>query len=172
MIESENRLKKYCDYDQAKEFLTKNKINGLKYNYSMDDSVQNFNNYQCQIYLQNDSLMIDNLKTSVFSDLDLKYTKSSGSCKLSDIQSFLYGSFSSRFWILRKQINSIPIRDFIAGKVPFYPWQCITIKMKNREVDLVIKDEEHMQSLITFLVYELKTKDGQKDTAISVPVEN
>ncbi len=47
LIESENRLKNYCNYDHAKEFLTKNKINGLKYNYSMDDSVQNFNNYQC-----------------------------------------------------------------------------------------------------------------------------
>ena len=32
-------MDKYCDYDLAVKFLTNNKIEGLKYNYSMEDCV-------------------------------------------------------------------------------------------------------------------------------------
>ena len=38
--------------------------------------------------------------------------------------------------------------------------------MKNRDVDLIIKDEEHMQYLITFLVNTLKTIDGNKNSSL------
>ena len=31
--------------------------------------------------------------------------KSKSSCKLSEIQGFVYGGFNSRFWMLRKHIN-------------------------------------------------------------------
>jgi hypothetical protein len=33
--------------------------------------------------------------------------KSDCSCAISDIESFTFGGFSSRFWLLRKHINSI-----------------------------------------------------------------
>jgi len=33
--------------------------------------------------------------------------RSAGSCKLKDIQGILYGGISSRFWLLRKHINSM-----------------------------------------------------------------
>jgi hypothetical protein len=34
--------------------------------------------------------------------------KSSSSCKVSDIKGIIYGGRSSRFWMLRKHINSLP----------------------------------------------------------------
>ena len=33
--------------------------------------------------------------------------RSAGSCKLKDIQGILYDGISSRFWLLRKHINSM-----------------------------------------------------------------
>jgi len=33
--------------------------------------------------------------------------KSRGSCKVDQIKGFTYGGFSSRFWMLRKHINSM-----------------------------------------------------------------
>lgn len=65
---------------------------------------------------------------------------SSASCKVSEIQSFIYGGSSSRFWVLRKHINSLSRGDL--KKIPFYSWNCITLKLKRREVDLVIKDDK------------------------------
>jgi hypothetical protein len=66
--------------------------------------------------------------------------------------------------MLRKHINTIK-RDQLY-LLPFYSWNCITIKLKHRDVDLVIKDEKQMDILLKFLVYTLKTLDGYKDTAV------
>lgn len=40
-------------------------------------------------------------------DIEFICKKSRTSCKIVKIRSFLYGGFSSRFWILRKHINSM-----------------------------------------------------------------
>jgi hypothetical protein len=80
-----------------------------------------------------------------------QFTQSSTSCAISDIQGIIYGGFSSRFWIFRKHLScldySIIMKDtkkrkFRGGKteLPFYSWQCITLKLSDRDVDLVIKD--------------------------------
>ena len=37
--------------------------------------------------------------------------------------------------------------------------------MKHRDVDLVIRNEKHMEMLIKFLIYTLKTADGSKGSA-------
>lgn len=37
--------------------------------------------------------------------VEFKEFRSKASCKLSDIRGFIYGGFSSRFWMLRKHIN-------------------------------------------------------------------
>ena len=50
----------------------------------------------------------------------------------------------------------------------FYSWQCITLKLSRRNIDLVVKDEKQMQILLKFLVHSLKTVDGVKDTAVGL----
>jgi hypothetical protein len=37
--------------------------------------------------------------------IEMKQVKSKASCKVSDIKGFVFGGFSSRFWLLRKHIN-------------------------------------------------------------------
>lgn len=57
-----------------------------------------------------------------------KYVKSKCSCKISEIQGFIYGGITSRFWIFRKHILSMDKKDSMEDKnFPFFPWECITI---------------------------------------------
>ena len=44
---------------------------------------------------------------------------------------------------------------------PFYSWECLTIDMGTRDLDLVIRSEMHMKYLIKFLVCSIRTLDGQ-----------
>ena len=69
-----------------------------------------------------------------------------------DVQGIIFGGFSSRFWMLRKQFNSFDKKKYQNDEVPFYAWECITIQMKNREIDLVLKNEKDMDNLILILV--------------------
>jgi hypothetical protein len=94
------------------------------------------------------------------------YYRSSSSMKLKDITNFTYGANSARFWMLRKQINSISWLNFKCGKVPFYAWQCISISSKDRDVDLVIEKEKDMINLLTMLIYKLETVDGFRGSAL------
>jgi hypothetical protein len=97
-------------------------------------------------------------------DLGTFWTKSSSSFKLSDVVSFTVGGQTSRFWLLRKRIISLPKKDH--GLIPFYSWNCITIYLWNREVDLVIKNENDLKMLIKYLIYKLQTVDGQRGSAL------
>lgn len=58
-------------------------------------------------------------------DINFSDKKSSASCKVSDIENILFGGMSSRFWMLRKHINSLDDECF--KSLPFYSWQCITL---------------------------------------------
>lgn len=78
----------------------------------------------------------------------------------------MFGGLSSRFWMLRKYINNQNDKQF--KKLPFYSWNCLTLFLKHREVDLVIKDEVDMENLIKFLICRLKTIDGNRGTALKV----
>lgn len=101
-------------------------IKGTKYNYSLDSSTFNFNHYECEISLTNkEELVINTIKPSNFDGLEKKF-KSSSSTMVKDIVSFIYGPFSSRFWIMRKQIITTPISQ-LRQKMPFYGWECLTI---------------------------------------------
>ena len=66
--------------------------------------------------------------------------------------------------MLRKHINSIP-KDHL-DKIPFYSWNCITLILPHRDVDLVIKSETLMRMFIKILVYSIKTLDGLRDSAL------
>ena len=50
----------------VKQYLIRNEINCYKYNYSLDDTVQNYSRFKCYIILSEDSkqLKIFNLKPS------------------------------------------------------------------------------------------------------------
>lgn len=89
--------------------------------------------------------------------------KSSASCKVSDIMGFVYGGQSSRFWMLRKYLISMPLGQedkFISLR----SWNCITLQLKNRDVDLVIQNDKDMKVFIRYLVFSLRTLDGRRDT--------
>ena len=76
--------------------------------------------------------------------------KSSTSCAVKEIKAIIYGGSSSRFWVLRKHINSMKKNQL--KDVPFYSWECLTLVLEHREVDLVIKNEKEMQMILRFLI--------------------
>jgi hypothetical protein len=81
------------------------------------------------------------------------WIKSSASCYINQIKGIIYGGISSRFWMMRKHVNSISIDELKAGLLPFYCWECVTIQLKHRDVDLVFKDEKDMLRLLTLLTH-------------------
>jgi len=92
-------------------------------------------------------------------------SKSDMSRYVKDIIGFTYGPFCSRFWLFRKHICSMRMVDLKAG-LPFYAWQCLTIMFKdNKQMNLVIKDEDSMQLVIRYLLLHLQSMDGTKNTA-------
>ena len=98
--------------------------------------------------------------------LDYYDDLSSASCRLDQVEAMIYGGFNSRFWMMRKHINMTPINKL--ENLPFYAWNCISLQFSNhqsRDVDLVIKSETQMKMIIKLLVYNLKTINGQKNTA-------
>ena len=92
-----------------------------------------------------------------------KESGSNATCKISEIQSILYGGHSSRFWMLRKLTNNMESQDL--DNLPFFSWNCLTLCLEHRDVDLVIKDEEDMEKLLKFLIYKMNTVDGVAGSA-------
>lgn len=76
---------------------------------------------------------------------------------------FVYGGTTSRFWVHRKHINAMP-PDKICT-LPFNSWDCITLQLKHRDVDLVIRSGKQMNMFLKFLIYSLRTFDGKRGTA-------
>ena len=96
--------------------------------------------------------------------LNFKKKLSSASCRVDDIQNFIVGGSSSRFWMLRKHINSLPRHMF--RKLPLYSWNCITLQLGYRDVDLVMRNGADMKRLIRFLIEKMETLDGIRGSAI------
>lgn len=87
--------------------------------------------------------------------------RSSVCCKVSDIKGFIYGGTTSRFWMLRKFYILKP-NDAIA--TPMKSWSCITLQLAHRDIDLIIQDDYQMKMFLKFLVFSLKTLNGQRDS--------
>ena len=49
--------------------------------------------------------------------------------------------------------------------MPFYCWECITLEMDTKNVDLVIKNEKEMMMLITLIIQSINTRNNFKGTA-------
>ena len=97
-----------------------------------------------------------------------EFTEKPSSCtfNLEDVEGIIYGGISSRFWMLRKHLCSLnPVDHKKGDKIPFHSWECLTLMLKNRDVDLVIKNEKHMDRFLKFLVYHMNTVDGNKGSA-------
>ena len=95
---------------------------------------------------------------NVMKDFELK--DSSSSCKIEDIESFVYGPFTSRFWMLRKHIFYMDKNIFI-NDPPFFGWDCITLNLKDKwDVHLIIRSEKAMSMFLKFLIHHMETLDG------------
>ena len=66
--------------------------------------------------------------------------------------------------MLRKHYNSLN-REQFNNRIPFYAWECISISLGIRDVDLVIRNQDQMNKLLKFLIYNMKTFDGSRNTA-------
>lgn len=149
-----------------------------KYNSCLDEIVQNFCSFQAMIKLSKDgkNLEIFNKKPIekvVYASLEkdpqqiptqeFKISKSNASCQIDSIKGFIFGGTSSRFWLLRKHFNLMKLEEL--REVPFFSWECITLKLKDRDVDLVIRDDQQMNKLLKFLIHKLRTVDGTSGSA-------
>ena len=65
--------------------------------------------------------------------------------------------------MLRKHFNLMKVEEL--GNLPLYSWQCLTLQLGNRDVDLVIKDEKEMDRFLKFLIHNLRTLDGNRGSA-------
>ena len=101
-------------------------------------------------------------------DGEFNLHKSSTSCNLDEIRGILFGGISSRFWMLRKHMNSYNVSEYNSDSIPFYAWQCVTLQLVHREVDLVIKNEKDMDDLLKVVVQAMDTVDGNKDSAKTI----
>lgn len=112
-----------------------------------------------KLYVANELIHLQQQKYAheFYNDFDLKI--SSKSCKVDDIVNFVYGPFTSRFWIMRKHICLMNPREL--NQLPFYAWDCISLTIRNGEdVFLLIKDEKDMTTFLTFLIFQMETIDG------------
>ena len=65
--------------------------------------------------------------------------------------------------MLRKHFNLQKVEDL--KNLPIYSWQCLTLQLGNRDVDLVIKDETQMNMFLKYLIHNLRTVDGNRGSA-------
>lgn len=108
----------------------------------------------------------DMLQQEVHNLRRLQLKRSLYSCNINEIQGFIVGGISSRFWLLRKHINMMTPKEI--EKIPFYSWECITIMLENQELHLVIKHEKMMDMFIKFLIHSINTVDGYKNSATKI----
>lgn len=127
-----------------------------------EEYIANVKKQKEEAKLQNSKINSDEInEENVDHETDFLKEKSSSSCRLTDITNIIYGGLSSRFWMLRKHINFTRIlRKKDELNFPFYAWECITLVLHHREVDLVIRDEKQMAMFIKFLIYHTKTVNG------------
>ena len=114
--------------------------------------------------VENDDLLDHEINTLKL----YKLKESSLSCYLEDIDSFVVGPTTSRFWGLRKHINLTDSSDLSKNKLPFFSWECLTLNIKNRKIYLVIKNEKMMIMLIKFLIGTLNTVDGSRGSDVGI----
>lgn len=70
-----------------------------------------------------------------------------------EIEGFMFGGYDSRFWLLKKFINEMPLRN---GHLPpqMLCWNMISIKVStsDRLYDLIVEDEKEMDQILLYLL--------------------
>ena len=102
--------------------------------------------------------------------IDKRFTLkvSSSSFRLSDVESFVYGPFMSRFWMMRKHTLMMVKRD-LQNDPPFYAWNCITISIKNKwDINLIIKNEQVMSDFLKLLISATVSLNGVRGTGLKL----
>ena len=94
------------------------------------------------------------------------FVKSSASIQLDDIKAMIFGGTSARFWLSRKHMISDV--SMYKKRPPYYAWECLTLLLTDREVDLVIQKEADMNDLLAFLIESINTVDGNRNSAEKV----
>ena len=96
---------------------------------------------------------------------DYSLKESISSFYLSDVENFIYGPFTSRFWLLRKHVLYLDKNKF-KNESPFYGWDCITLQIKNKwNVHLIIPNHRAMSMFIRLLIWNLETTDGLRGSS-------
>jgi len=91
---------------------------------------------------------------------DYTLKESSSSFHLSDVECFIYGPFTSRFWMLRKHILHLEKGQFNTQS-PFFGWDCITLQIEKKwEVHLILPNQTAMSMFLKLLIWNLDTIDG------------
>ena len=49
--------------------------------------------------------------------------------------------------------------------MPYYIWQCLTIELKDRDVDLIIMNDRDMIAIISLLIWKINTINGVAGTS-------
>lgn len=65
-------------------------------------------------------------------------------------------------------MNSLEPVDYKKKQIPFYAWQCVTLQLETRDVDLVVQSEKDMDALLMILIHATKTVDGNKGSLAAV----
>lgn len=52
--------------------------------------------------------------------------------------------------------------------MPFYCWQCITLNLRTKDIDLVLAYQAQVKLFLEFLIYELNTVDGIRGTGLPI----
>ena len=92
--------------------------------------------------------------------------RSSASCKVQDIQNIIFGPAQSRFWLYRKHMNTISPLRYQTSEQAFYSWECLTLQLQNRDINLVFKNQNNMDKFLKFLIYQLNILDGKKNSSL------
>ena len=50
--------------------------------------------------------------------------------------------------------------------IPWFSWECLSLQLKHRDVDIVIRDQENMTKLLKFLIYSMNTIDGERGSSL------
>lgn len=90
-----------------------------------DDLYEAFNSGYDQV--DDEGLEDDDVIHYELHDREYYLKVSDASFDLDDVQAFVVGPATSRFWMLRKYINSLSAEQVKKYGMPFYSWQCITI---------------------------------------------
>jgi hypothetical protein len=90
---------------------------------------------------------------------------SSASCDLEDINGITYGGITSRFWMLRKHLITVRQND---PDIPFYSWQCVTLNVVNRDVDLIIANEVDMNDFLMLISHFINTVNNFRGTKADI----